>query len=66
MNIFDDDGLKPAKAVEIVVGQDLSKLSEKDLTERISSLEAEIERTRDTLKHRGSVRSAADALFSKP
>ena len=47
----------------ITVGEDLSSLSEDDLTLRITKLEAEIVRVRDVLSQRGNIRDAANALF---
>lgn len=60
----DDRPLKPLET-QIVVGEDLTRLSEEELQERIGRLEAEIIRTRETLSQRGTVRDAADALFGK-
>ncbi|MCY1704824.1 DUF1192 domain-containing protein [Pannonibacter sp. SL95] len=46
-------------------GDDLARLSETELTERIEIFTAEIARLRSELERRGGVRSAAEALFSK-
>lgn len=65
MSIFEDDRPAGPKAPRITVGEDLSALSEDELAERITALEAEVLRIRQALEHRGSVRTAADALFSR-
>ncbi len=64
---MDDDlpGMKTASAKSVIVGEDLSTISEQDLKERIVALEREITRTQETLAQRGNTRNAADALFRK-
>ncbi|MBO0346938.1 DUF1192 domain-containing protein [Roseibium limicola] len=47
----------------ILVGEDLENLSEEELTQRIEALEAEIERTQQSLGHKKGVRANADAIF---
>lgn len=63
MAIFDDEPAKRAKAHEI--GQDLSLLSQEDLTERIALLRGEIARLEAERLARGATRSAAEALFRR-
>ncbi|MTI44991.1 uncharacterized small protein (DUF1192 family) [Roseibium hamelinense] len=65
MTISEDDKPSLPKRPQILVGEDLSKQSEEELGERIKALEAEILRTKKTLDHKRSVRTSADALFSK-
>ena len=47
-------------------GEDLSRLSESELTERIDLFSAEIARLHAELNRRDGVRAAAEALFGKP
>ncbi|MEP3049123.1 MAG: DUF1192 domain-containing protein [Roseibium sp.] len=65
MSIFDEDVPKKSKPSEISVGQDLSRLSEEELSERIEALTAEINRTQRTIEQRGNIRNEADAFFKK-
>lgn len=53
------------KAPEIVIGQDISTMSEHELIARIAILEAEIVRCRDAITARRATKSAADAFFKK-
>ena len=46
-------------------GEDLSRLSETELTERIDIFAAEIARLQAELSRRDGVRAAAEALFGK-
>jgi uncharacterized small protein (DUF1192 family) len=62
----DPEELLPRKKMpEIVLGQDLSTMSEHELVARIAALEDEISRSREAIKARQSTRSAADAFFRK-
>jgi len=63
MAIFDDEPIKKPKPHEI--GQDLSLLSQAELTERIELLRAEIARLEAELHAKGTTRSAAEALFRR-
>lgn len=63
MSFFDEDGPAKSEKIQIIVGEDLSDLSEEDLAERIIQLKAEIDRVELTLSERSKVRNAADALF---
>ena len=62
---MDPEDLRPIKKPDIVVGEDLSRLSVAELAQRIVSLESEIVRTRDMLASKQSSKSAADAFFRK-
>ena len=62
----DPEELLPRKKMpEIVLGQDLSTMSEHELIARIAALEEEIARSREAIKARQSTRTAADAFFRK-
>ncbi|ODT30068.1 MAG: hypothetical protein ABS35_07320 [Kaistia sp. SCN 65-12] len=63
MTIFDDEPAKKPKPHEI--GQDLSLLSQSELSERIELLRTEIGRLEAELHARGATRSAAEALFRR-
>ena len=60
---MDPDDLRPIKKPDIVVGEDLARLSVAELEQRIVSLESEIVRTREMLAAKNSSKSAADAFF---
>jgi uncharacterized small protein (DUF1192 family) len=63
MAIFDDEPVKP-KMVH-AIGQDLSRLSAGELTERIGQLKAEIARLEAELSSKGATKAAAEALFKR-
>lgn len=64
--VSDPDELLPKKpASEIVIGQDLSAMSEFELTARITVLESEIERCRQAIQSRQATKAAADTFFKK-
>ncbi|WP_247646117.1 DUF1192 domain-containing protein [Labrenzia sp. VG12] len=65
MGLFDDDVPRKSETAEISVGQDLSRLSEEELSERIEALTEEINRTQKELEQRSTIRNAADAFFQK-
>lgn len=65
MSLFDDDIPKKPKESPITVGDDLSRLSETELRERIEALAQEINRTQETLEQRSTIRNEADAFFQK-
>lgn len=65
MSLFDDDVPKKSASGEITVGADLSRLSENELAERMKALAAEIERTKQELEQRSTIRDAANAFFQK-
>jgi uncharacterized small protein (DUF1192 family) len=63
---IDPEELEPRKKkAEIVLGEDISTLSEHELEARIVALDAEIARTRAAMKARASTRTAADAFFKR-
>ena len=63
---IDPEELLPKKKLpDIVLGQDLSALSEHELEARIAALQAEIERSREAILARRNTRSAADAFFKR-
>ena len=63
MPIDPDDLPRQKKHVEIVLGQDLSQLSEFELAGRIMEMEAEIARCRAAISARKSTKDAAAAFF---
>lgn len=65
MAIDPDELLPRKKKPEIVLGEDVSTLSEHELAARISALEAEIARTKEAMKARSATRSAADSFFKR-
>jgi len=65
MAIDPEELLPRKKAPEIVLGQDLSAMSEFELGARISALEAEIARCREAIGARKVTKSAADAFFKR-
>ncbi len=63
---IDPEELLPRKKIpEIVLGEDISALSEHELAARIGMLESEIARCRAAIEVRKSTRSAADSFFRK-
>jgi len=63
---IDLDELMPRKPkAETVMGEDLSAMSVHELEARITTLEAEIARTKDALRARSATKSAADAFFKR-
>jgi uncharacterized small protein (DUF1192 family) len=65
MAVDPEELLPRKKAPEIVLGQDLSTMSEPELVIRIAALEDEIARSREAIKARQSTKSAAAAFFRK-
>ncbi len=65
MAIDPEELLPKKKPPAIVLGEDLSTLSEHELQARIVELESEIARSRDAIKSRQSTRAAADIFFKK-
>ncbi len=57
----EDDGAK--RKADIVIGEDLDKLSVDELEERIGILEVEIARLRVAIDTKQDVKSAADTFF---
>ena len=63
MAIFDDE---PTKKVRVhTIGEDLSRLSAAELSERIGQLQAEIARLEADLSTKGATKAAAEALFRR-
>jgi uncharacterized small protein (DUF1192 family) len=61
---IDPEELEPRKKLpDIILGQDLSTVSEFELNARIAALEAEIARCRDAIAARQKTKSAAAAFF---
>ncbi|HEX4160522.1 MAG TPA: DUF1192 domain-containing protein [Rhizomicrobium sp.] len=65
MPLDPDEVLPRKKSPEIVLGVDISALSEHELAARIGALENEIARCRAAIEVRKSTRSAADSFFRK-
>ena len=65
MPIDPDDLPLKKKTTEIVLGQDLSMLSEFELAARIMDMEGEIVRCRDAIAARQKTKNAADSFFKK-
>jgi uncharacterized small protein (DUF1192 family) len=65
MPIDPDELLPRKKAPDIVLGEDLSRISEHELEARIAALEAEISRCREAIVARRATRSAADSVFKR-
>jgi uncharacterized small protein (DUF1192 family) len=65
MAIDPDELLPRKKLADIVLGGDLSALSEHELDARIVALEGEILRCRDAVAARRSTKAAADSVFRK-
>ncbi|MET1412722.1 DUF1192 domain-containing protein [Roseibium sp. HPY-6] len=63
MSLFDEDVPKKLETGKITVGEELARLSEEELSERISALEAEINRTQQELEQRSTIRDAANSVF---
>lgn len=63
----DPEDLLPAKQrkTDIVLGEDISVLSEFELEERIAALESEVVRCREAIQSRRATKSAADAFFRR-
>ena len=65
MAIDPEELLPKKKPLGIVLGEDLSAMSEHELTARIAELEGEILRSREAIKARQATRAAADIFFKK-
>jgi len=65
MAIDPEELLPKKKAPEIILGEDLSAMSEFELTARITALESEIARCREAIGSRKATKSAADAFFKR-
>jgi len=65
MAIDPEELLPKKKRADIILGEDLSVLSEFELSERIMAMEAEIARCREAIGVRRATKSAADAFFKR-
>jgi len=65
MPIDPEELLPKKKAPEIVLGEDLSFMSEHELEARIAKLESEISRCREAIGARRATKSAADTFFKR-
>jgi uncharacterized small protein (DUF1192 family) len=65
MAIDSEELLPRKKAPDIVLGGDLSAMSEHELAARVVALEEEIVRCREAIRARQSTKSAADSIFRK-
>jgi uncharacterized small protein (DUF1192 family) len=65
MAIDPEELLPRKKLTDIVLGQDISTLSEHELAHRIAALEAEIARCREAIAARQATKAAADGFFKK-
>jgi uncharacterized small protein (DUF1192 family) len=65
MAIDPEELLPKKKPVDIVLGEDLSAMSEFELSTRIMALESEIARCREAITARRATKSAADAFFKR-
>ncbi len=64
--VSDPEELLPKKPVtDIVIGEDLTAMSEFELTARIFALESEIARCREAIVARQATKAAADSFFRK-
>jgi uncharacterized small protein (DUF1192 family) len=65
MPLDPDDLPLKKRFTEIVLGQDISQLSEFELAARIMEMEAEIARYREAIGARQATKNAADSFFKK-
>lgn len=65
MAVDPEEVLPKKPRTEIVLGEDISTMSEFELEERIKALETEIARSREAIASRRASRSAADAFFKR-
>lgn len=65
MAIDPEELIPRKKPAEIVLGEDLSAMSEFELDARIGALEGEIARCHEAIGARKATRSAADAFFKR-
>ena len=65
MAVDPEELLTKKKKPDIVLGEDLSAMSEYELDARIAALEIEIVRSREAIASRQSTKAAADAFFRK-
>ncbi len=65
MAIDPEELLPKKKKLDVVLGEDLSEMSEHELVARIAALDTEILRSREAIASRQSSKSAADSFFRK-
>jgi len=65
MPIDPEELLSKKKKPDIVLGEDLSEMSEPELVARIAALETEIVRSREAIAARQSTKAAAHSFFRK-
>jgi uncharacterized small protein (DUF1192 family) len=65
MAIDPEELLPRKKPAEVVLGEDLSAMSEHELESRIGRLESEIARCREAIAARKATKSAAAAFFKR-
>jgi len=65
MAVDPEELLPRKKPPEIVLGEDLSAMSEFELNARIAALETEIARCREAIGARKATKSAADSFFKR-
>jgi uncharacterized small protein (DUF1192 family) len=65
MAIDPEELLPRKKPPEVVLGEDLSAMSEFELNARIAALESEIARCREAIGARKATKSAADSFFKR-
>jgi uncharacterized small protein (DUF1192 family) len=63
MALFDEE--LPKRKTELVIGEDLSRLSIEELQERIATLKAEIARVEEALGLKRASQGAAEAIFKR-
>lgn len=63
MALFDEE--PPKRKAELVIGEELGRLSIDELQERIGVLEAEIGRVEEALRHKRASQGAAEAFFKR-
>ncbi len=63
MALFDEE--PPKRKTELVIGEDLSRLSLDELQGRIEILQAEIARVEETLVHKRAHQGAAESFFKR-
>ena len=65
MAIDPEELLPRKKPADLTFGEDISHMSEFELSERIMALEAEIVRCRHAIGQRQATKSAADSFFKR-
>ena len=62
---MDIDETRPVKKPEILIGESLDLLSVTELEHRITILESEVVRIRDTLTRKMAGKASAEAIFRR-